>query len=248
MANVTGGNTTSERSFSGRRLFRNAAVVSIVCGLAIVLVLSMPVGSELLFEKLQIYPPLAPSALTEESADEPAAIVVLAAGRRRAPEFGGDAEHETVDGLTLERLRYGAYLARKTNLPVLVSGGLGRLDHAPLAELMAETLEADYDLHAKWLESKSATTAENAIFSSGILKQAGITHIFLVTHAWHMKRAVAAFAANGMQVTPAPTGFYLYPPEESLRAYIPNMGTFRMSGYAIHELLGSVWYALRYGY
>src|SRR6185369_731300 len=48
------------------------------------------------------------------------AIVILGGGRRSdSPEFGGD----TVSHYTLERVRYGAQLARQTGLPVLVSGG-----------------------------------------------------------------------------------------------------------------------------
>ena len=48
------------------------------------------------------------------------AVVILGGGvRRNAPEYGGD----TLATLTLERVRYGARVARLTGLPVLVSGG-----------------------------------------------------------------------------------------------------------------------------
>ena len=48
------------------------------------------------------------------------AIVILGGGtRRRAPEYGGD----TLGRLTLERVRYGAEVARRTGLPMLVTGG-----------------------------------------------------------------------------------------------------------------------------
>ena len=46
--------------------------------------------------------------------------MILGGGlRRSAPEYGGD----TLGRLTLERLRYGAMLAKRTGLPVMVSGG-----------------------------------------------------------------------------------------------------------------------------
>ena len=114
---------------------------------------------------------------------------------------------------------------------------------------MADTLQIDYGIRPKWIEDRSVNTAENASLSSSILRRAGIGRIMLVTHAWHMKRAVAAFAANGLSVTPAPTAFYLPGRETFWECKLtPGMGTLRMSGYAIHEIVGGVWYRVRYGY
>ena len=227
------------------RLLRRAVVATVFCVAGIVLGLSTPLMAHLLFDGLQIYPPLAPSRLSAIAAGPPTAIVILAAGRRSyAPEFG-EFGNETLDALSLERVRYGAYLARKTRLPILVSGGLLP---TPLASLMAETLSSDYGIHAKWLEGRSTNTAENAIFSSEILKRVGVSHIMLVTHAWHMKRALTAFAANGMTVTPAPTAFYLTGTDGFWSAIMPSFATLHMSSYAVHEAIGGLWYKLRYGY
>ena len=131
---------------------------------------------------------------------------------------------------------------------MLVSGGLETSQDPPLAQLLAEVLSHDYGIVAKWQEARSRNTAENAIYSSNILKGAGIERVILVTHAWHMKRAYDAFMANGMTVIPAPTAFYGRPQTYRRTEFIPSGHAFRMSGYAIHETLGSEWYALRYGY
>ena len=223
---------------------RNAALAAALGFCAIMLLLSIPWVTEQLTEPLQNFPVLTASALAAEKTNGPTAIVILSAGRRRyAPEFGG----ETVDALSLERIRYGAELARKTGLPVLVSGGTvgGK---TPLARLFADTLSHDYGVQAKWLEDRSTDTAENAIESAALLKRDGITHVILVTHAWHMRRARAAFVANGMNVTPAPTAFYRPDFDSILDEFMPAMSALRMSGYAIHEIVGNVWYAVRYGY
>ena len=219
-------------------------VVAILCLSGIVLGLSTPLAARILFDELQIYPPLAASQLSEIAAGPPTAIVVLAAGRRTAPEFA-EIDKETLDSLSLERVRYAAYLARKTSLPVLVSGGLPPV---PLAILMAETLSNDYGVQAKWLETRSTSTAENAIFSSEILRRVGVGRIILVTHAWHMKRAVAAFSANGMAVRPAPTAFYFAGRAGFWSAITPSFATLHMASYGIHEAVGGLWYKLRYGY
>jgi uncharacterized SAM-binding protein YcdF (DUF218 family) len=167
--------------------------------------------------------------------------VILAAGRRAyAPEFGG----ETVDGLTLERLRYGAVVTRATGLPVLVSGGLGSGDAPSLAAMMAQVLHDEYGIEARWREGESSTTMENARFSAALLRKERIGRILLVTHAWHMQRAASAFRASGLAVIAAPTAFYR--PSDLLTGLLPDMGALRMSGYALHELIGSAWYAVRY--
>jgi uncharacterized SAM-binding protein YcdF (DUF218 family) len=234
------------QSMRGASLKRTtlAAVFGIA---ALAVLLSMPVVSNEFIDRLQVFPPVAQSELRAATAGPPSAIVILAAGRRGyAPEFGG----ETVDGLSLERLRYGALLARQTQLPVLVSGGMGRpsVNIPPLAQLMNETLLRDYGIKAKWIEARSRNTAENAIFASSMLKAATISRIVLVTHAWHMPRARAAFVANGMSVIPAPTAFYRSKQESVWFEVIPSMTAIRMSGYAVHEFIGRAWYAVRYGY
>jgi len=213
---------------------------------AVCLILSLPAVSDGLIDSLQVFPALNPAAIRDVSSGPPTAIVILSAGRRTyAPEFGG----QTADEITLERVRYGAKLARETHLPVLVSGGAPGAEKVPLAQLMADLLQTDYGIDAKWQESQSVNTAENAIYSAAILKGAGINRAVLVTHAWHMKRAYAAFVANGISVIPAPTAFYGRPAEPSLASdFEPNMRAFRDSGYAIHEIIGGYWYAIRYGY
>jgi uncharacterized SAM-binding protein YcdF (DUF218 family) len=226
-------------------VFGRAIKVALVCAASVIFALSTPTGAGILFRSLQIYAPLVPSRLPQLAAGPPAAIVILSAGRRiYAPEFATSGMG-TVDGLSLERIRYGAYLARETKLPILVSGGL---DPVPLATVMAEALASDYGITPLWIEQKSRNTAENAILSSVMLKGSGVQRVILVTHAWHMKRAVAAFAANGMVVVPAPTAFYIPMPDGLLASVTPGLATLRMSGYGIHELVGGLWYKVRYGY
>ena len=208
--------------------------------------LSTPVVSAALIEHLQTFPTVSSAELTEAAASPGAAIVVLSAGRRNyAPEFGG----ETIDGLSLERVRYGGRLARQTGLPVLVSGG-GTTNEtmAPLATLLGEALLEDYGIRPKWLETQSMNTAENAMNSSALLKREGVTRVILVTHAWHMPRARASFIANGVSVLPAPTGFYRPNRMIGISQFVPSVTALHMSSYAIHEIVGRVWYAIRYGY
>ncbi|MEC5387467.1 YdcF family protein [Uliginosibacterium sp. H3] len=200
-------------------------------GLLLWLFLSSPFGTNLLTEPLESYPPISAKQLTEVQA-----IVILAGGQRHTnEEFDGGP---TVNRLTLERVRYGARLARETTLPILVSGGAPTGLH-PESVLMAETLRVDFNIEAKWAETRSLDTEQNALNTAAILKQAGISRIALVTHAAHMRRAVGEFEAAGLTVTPAPMGFMNDGTRgEDFFDYWPSISSAYTGWYALHEWLG----------
>src|SRR5260370_7247985 len=57
------------------------------------------------------------------------------------------------------------------------------------------------------VETRSKNTAENGSFSRDLLASRGIHRALLVTSAYHMPRAVAAFRKAGLEVTPPPTHY-----------------------------------------
>jgi uncharacterized SAM-binding protein YcdF (DUF218 family) len=190
---------------------------------------------------LEPYPALEPAALRETGAE---AILVLGSERYAwAPEYGGD----TVGGRTLQRLRYGAFLHRETGLPVYVSAGSPAGESPPLGRLMAGVLAQEYGIEAAGVEDRSPTTWENAMFSAPLLRRAGVERVLLVTHAWHLPRAVEAFERMGVQVIPAPTSFAHREGagESTYRDWLPSAGAFLQSYLAIHEYLGRAWYQLK---
>lgn len=204
------------------------------CGVAIALALcsSAPVG--LLLDGLETAPPFDMKDL-----DRADAIVILAGGTRSyAPEFDG----ETVNGLTLERERYGARLARHSKLPVMVTGGAPTGGVAE-GDLMKLSLEEDFGVAVRWVESRSRDTRENADYCAKVLLPGGYRRIVLVTHAAHMRRSVEAFQAAGFQVLPAPTAHLLNraPRNESL-SVMPSMRNAFAGWYATHEWLGLLAY------
>lgn len=208
---------------------------------AALLILSLPfTGQELMHGIESRFPPLNLAAAREAGASA-GAIVVLGGGRYTdAPEFGED---DSVNRVTLERLRYAAYLHRATGLPILVSGGKPYREQTSEAELMQATLARDFQVQAKWVEGKSATTFENAEFSKTILSAAGISRVYLVTQAWHMPRAVWAFETMGISTIPAPMGFTtLDKSEREMLGYFPSAQGLQLSSTALRERLGLIWY------
>lgn len=168
------------------------------------------------------------------------AIVVLGGGvYHDAPEYGED----TVRSYTLERLRYAARLQRQTGLPLLASGGSPE-GGEPESVAMWKSLRTDFGVETRWVELTSMNTGESAKHSYALLEPYGITHILLVTHAWHMPRAQAAFEKAGFTVTPAGTVFAGKAALSPLQL-LPSAGGLMASRHALHELIGMAWYRIK---
>lgn len=216
---------------------RRSALLLAWGGLIAAFVSSSPLTVRALLIPLETTPPI-----TQEQLSQADAIIVLSGGKRSyAPEYGG----ETVNTATLERLRYGARLARQSGLPVLLTGGLPK-DGQSEADLMAEALVNDFDIQPRWVESRSRDTLENAVYSAKLLNEAGLSRVVLVTHASHMPRAQSAFQAQGLQVIPAPTAWLANHDEQTgLPPLLPQANSAFAGWYATHEWLGRLFYALQ---
>jgi uncharacterized SAM-binding protein YcdF (DUF218 family) len=161
------------------------------------------------------------------------AIVVLSGGRRPyAPEFGAD----TMQVNTLDRVRYGALLAKQTGLPVIMSGGNPNNRGTPLALLMQRAMKDEFGVTQEVrAEPQSRTTLENAQF---VARQMGPGKtIVLVTAALHMPRAVLDFQSQGFTVIAAPTAFTRDPWPGAV-AWVPSVYGLRLTTETLRETLG----------
>ena len=216
---------------------RRVGRVLLAVGLAGLVVFALPMVSGNLMSGLERGLRTVPVA-----GDVPGAIVILSGDQADVVEAG--VTTTMVGHLTLERERAGAMLARKTGLPVLVSGGVIDPGTASLASIMSESLKQDFGVAVTWREDRSKDTWENAAFSAAILRKAGIHSVYLVTHAWHMRRALIAFRAAGLRATAAPVAMD-EPPHFGLHSLVPLVSSWQTSFYALHEWVGTAWYMLR---
>ncbi|MRI32846.1 hypothetical protein EOPP23_07590 [Endozoicomonas sp. OPT23] len=201
-----------------------------VFALSLLYLLSVAPVSTLLLKGLERYPAIQP-----ESCPEADFIVLLGAGR---PYSSPEMDEPLPTALSLERIRYAAILAKRCELPVMTSGG-GKF---PEAETMTRVLEQDYGVKTKWVESSSRTTFENAANARELLGRQ-FNRVMVVTHAWHMPRAVMSFKGLGFEVIPAPTSFtWKSVPWNSPAYWIPSSRQLMKSELALHEYLGIVWY------
>lgn len=214
---------------------RAAGVALAACSLVALLVLSLPVVAYSLMARLE--PPPLPDA---RAVGDARAIVVLGGGvARGAPDWGGD----TLGLFTLQRVRYGARLAKAARLPVLVTGA-GPLDGRPgEAALMRETLEHEFGVPVRWFDERARTTAGNAREAAALLRAAGIGRVVLVTSAFHMPRARRAFEQAGLQVVAAPTGYFGHAGTAFEWTHlVPGGDALRVSYLALREMAARLMY------
>jgi uncharacterized SAM-binding protein YcdF (DUF218 family) len=179
----------------------------------------------------------------EAAGRKPFAIVVLGGGvEAMAPEYGTS----TLQPISIERLRYGIWLARLTGAPLAFSGGVGHAQtHKSVseAEAAARIAREEFGRPLRWIEAESRDTRENAARTVALLKPAGIDHIVLVTHELHMPRALRAFreaAGPAMRIEGAPMSLS-GDNELSPLAWVPSNTGFVQMRYALREMLG-LWF------
>jgi uncharacterized SAM-binding protein YcdF (DUF218 family) len=216
-----------------RRVGRGMAILGVVG----TLVLGMPIAGRGLMIALEQNLPLQPPV---DAA--PQAIVILGGDLRRD---GHTIVTFEPGPLSLERLREGTLLYRQTHLPVLISGGREHRDESPVARVMADSMEHDFQVPVQWVEDRAGDTWENAQFSAIMLREHGIGSVYVVTQAWHMRRALIAFSHTGITVTAAPTRLDRIAQPYLALAFVPSVHGWLASFYAMHEWVGCAWYALR---
>ena len=171
-----------------------------------------------------------------------AVVVVLGGGiEALAPEYGA----ASLAAPSLERLRYGVWLGRQLQAPVMFTGGVG---HASVqakseAEVAAQIAAHEFGRPLRWTESRSRDTRENARYTVELLRTEAPKHLVLVTHGWHMPRALRAFrqaSANAgvrWEVVAAPMGLAQRTERPVLR-WLPSSDGFMLTRAVLREKIG----------
>ena len=178
----------------------------------------------------------------ELAANASVAVVVLGGGREaNAPEYGV----ASLGAPSLERLRYCIWLGRQTGAPLMFSGGLGHAAQpgASEAEVAAQIATREFGRALRWVEDRSRDTRENAQYAVTVLREHKIEHVVVVTHGWHMPRALRAFqdasarAGASWQVVPAPMGLAQRIERPTLR-WVPSSEGFMLVRAVVRERIG----------
>jgi uncharacterized SAM-binding protein YcdF (DUF218 family) len=214
------------RSYKGKALVTSGALG--------MLALSLPAADWLVSRPLEAPYPVRPFHLPSRLQ----AIVVLGSAVQ-PPHF--ERPYPLPDADTFDRCEYAAWIWRQYGpIPVLACEGRQEDRASAMGELLRR---AGVSENLIWIESESTSTHQNAKNGARILRQHGITRIALVVDAQSMLRAAACFRKEGVDVTPAPSGFRSF---GSLgQELLPSWKAIRRNELSLHEFLGLTWYRLR---
>jgi uncharacterized SAM-binding protein YcdF (DUF218 family) len=199
----------------------------------------------LLERSLSPPPALSPQRLAElrqSIANHRPVVVVLGGGAiPLAPEYG----EALLSPLSMQRLHYGLWLGRQLQASMMFSGGAGLAQpEGPAEALIAQRIaQRDYGRTIRWVESQSQDTRGNARLTLQMLKDEGISDVIIVTHGWHMLRAMRSFqqeaARTGFsaRIVPAPMGMGSEN-QGMIYQWLPTPDGARRVSKALREMLG----------
>jgi uncharacterized SAM-binding protein YcdF (DUF218 family) len=222
---------------------RLAGRVLLLAGTAGFYLLSTPAVVFKLAELVETIP--APTQQQLLDSDAQGILVLMASVSRNNPELDGA---DALSSMSLQRIDHALALHRQTGLPIIVSGGSISGDSESLAALAAAWLEDRANVQVIAADDQSRDTWENARESAAKLRTAGISRVLLVTHAFHMPRAMMSIRSAGIDAVPAPFGFMhtplRYRDAGKTDSWMPIPGILGKSYLILHEILGLAWYRL----
>lgn len=204
-----------------KRIVKRTLFWSALSALFIFILMITPFWSGVLHKGLTKVPV---QVVTENSLlkTKPKFIVVLGGG------LGRSINNDIIPNrYTRERLKASIPVHKKTQLPLILSG----LE----SPWMKDWLEQNQITHVR-TEEKSNNTCENANFTTILLKNHGVNHVYLVTGKFHMARARRQFARLGIHTTPIPAEIS----RNSELKWDTPINNFRHSRRAVYESLALV--------
>jgi uncharacterized SAM-binding protein YcdF (DUF218 family) len=214
----------------------HAGIAVAISATTLLYLAALPVIATLMIEEVEIKTPAKLDFSTAQ------AIVVLGGGVHLGD---GESTPDTLGPWSLERIVLAAQAYGRLKLKVAVSGGRVAGAHMSEASLMKAALETQFNVPVTWVDDKSRTTYENAVFTAKLLKADNVTTVVLVTQAWHMRRALWSFERAGLHAIPYPAPL-TYDENDRIDDYLPSIGALERSYHALHEAIGLAYYRLRY--
>ena len=224
--------------FFGAMFKKNRAIYA---GVSILIICSLPIFSN----KLILYLERGYIRSSESSIGKADGIVVLS-GMVRTIKGDSGLVYEWNEAS--DRIFSGINLMNKGKAPLLIlTGGklpwsIGKPEGEYLSEIAilqgisTDKIQVTEDVQNTDQEAKAIAKLLNQIDPK----------IILVTSAFHMPRAQKVFEAAGFTVSPFPVDFLTSADRMSLIDLIPSAEAFKKTSFVIRELIGRLYYELKY--
>jgi len=197
--------------------------------------ISLPIAARITLKPLEM-------SIQPSLPQETAIIVVLGGGQRRTK----DLLEADVSPHTLVRLIGGLELAIQFDWPVIFCGG-SYSKEVPEALTMAKRARRLFPNLTIYEESQSRTTWENLKNVSPLLKSLKLNDAVIVTHGYHMPRALMTAKKMVPEINwhPYPVGKMTDVAPLSLIDFLPNASDLHVNSLALREYLGIVAYKIK---
>ncbi len=143
---------------------------------------------------------------------------------------------------TLELYKRG-YINR-----ILITGNFTRLSgevFSEAAQLKHLLVLSGVPASAISIEEQARNTHENAVYAAQWLREnAAKQPVILVTSAFHMRRSVACFTHENVEVIPFPTDFYTRDAEFHPMLLLPSQSALATCSVLLHEIAGYLIYKI----
>lgn len=233
---------TSAALFGMWRRHRDARrrALLLMAPLLALVVLSTPAVAFLAMGTLEwAYPP---------TTDAPNAgdIIVVLTGSMRAPD-AVRARAELGENSIYRCQHAAALYERGEPCVVLVSGGKVHRETPgpPCSEVMRDYLvQLGVESSHLLVEDRSRTTYESALNCPEVFRPKSPDKVFLVTEATHMRRSVACFRSQGIEVIPAACHHRATEFRLGIWGFLPSASALVDVEAVAHEWIGLTWYWL----
>ncbi|HUH31522.1 MAG TPA: YdcF family protein [Rhodanobacter sp.] len=219
---------------AARRRWRRSSGALLAVSLALFVLVGCGVASTWLLTSLQA-PYVTRPALVWAPRN---AIVLLTASASRLPTGGEEPGMRAYGRIAQAAMLYRDCKRSGAVCTLLVSGGDPGGYGTSLAEIYAAVLQRlGVPVADLLLEPHSRNTWQNAKFVQPMVHAIGPTRVWLVTSAFHLRRAVLYFARFGIPVVPVRADYVDVRPR-----WLPTASNFELTDVALHEYLGVVRY------
>jgi uncharacterized SAM-binding protein YcdF (DUF218 family) len=215
--------------------------ISGILGVSILIICSLPVFSNKLITYLENG-----YILSDASSAKTADAIVVLSGMVRTTNGKNGLSYEW--GEASDRIFAGIELIKKNKAPIMVLTG-GKLPWStgkPEGEYLRE-VAIKYGVPNKniLLTENVKNTDQEAKAVAELLNKSS-PKIILVTSAYHMPRAQKVFEAAGINTEPFAVDFLSGADKYTIMNFIPSAKAFNQTSFFIRELIGRLYYSLKY--
>lgn len=167
--------------------------------------------------------------------------VVLGGVTKKSPAEDGRVAYGGGADRVLQALRL--YKMGKVDT-IIVSGGSGKLEpdgHVEAFAMKSTLIQCGVPENRIITESNSKNTFQNAVFSAPHIRS---KKALLITSAFHMKRSVACFEKQGIQVMAYPVHYQTKADIEWKDLYFPSTQALQKWELIFHETIGRLSYKI----